>query len=109
MEILPEIIEVSERMIDTLEENAFFEDSPFLSVDILKKNLQNQMQLKYHSENEDFILTDSEFLQCVNNSISECVSDTLTDLVDKGAINMGIDTDGEIVYSANKDFNPDDL
>ena len=32
------------------------------------------------------------------------IGKTIEDLVDKGALNMSVNEDGEILYSANKDF-----
>jgi hypothetical protein len=109
MKIENEIIEVSQQMIETLEENGFFEESQFLNPDTLKTQLQIDMQTKFETEDGDFILSDTEFLDCVNKTISNSVSETIMDLVEKGAIDMSIDPDGEILYSANKDFNTDDL
>lgn len=108
MDIQNEIIEVSNQMIDTLTETGFFEESPFLDEQALRKTLQAKMQRKWE-EQEEILLDENEFLQAINETISLVVSDTLTDLVDKGAVNMSIDEDGEIVYSANKDFNIDEL
>lgn len=108
MDIQNEIIEVSNQMIDTLTESGFFEESPFLDEDALKKVLQTKMLQKLQ-KGEDYILDENEFLEAVNETISQTVSNTLTDLVEKGAVNMGVDETGEIVYSANKDFNTDEL
>lgn len=108
MDIQNEIIEVSNQMIDTLTESGFFEESPFLDEDTLKKVLQTKMLQKLQT-GEDYVLDEREFLDAVNETISQTVSNTLTDLVEKGAVNMGVDETGEIVYSANKDFNTDEL
>jgi hypothetical protein len=110
MEILSEIIEISNQIIDTIDEQGFFNDkeTPFVERLPLKKMLQNKMQRKWEEENE-MLLTESEFIECVNLVASDSISNTLESLVDKGALNMGIDTDGEIVYSANKDFDLNDL
>ncbi len=108
MDIQNEIIEVSNQMIYTLNESGFFEESPFLDEDTLKKVLQSKMIEKIQ-KGEDYILDEQEFLNAINETISQTVSNTLTDLVEKGAVNMGVDETGEIVYSANKDFNTDEL
>ena len=110
MEILSEIIEISNQIIDTMDEQGFFNDKETTFVERLplKKMLQNKMQRKWEEENE-MLLTESEFIECVNLVASDSISNTLESLVDKGALNMGIDTEGEIVYSANKDFDLNDL
>jgi len=45
----------------------------------------------------------------MQETLSDSVGDTIESLVQKGALNMSIGSDGEIIYSANKDFNFDDL
>ncbi|MEY4334732.1 MAG: hypothetical protein RLZZ196_3482 [Bacteroidota bacterium] len=108
MDILSEIIEVSHNMIDTLDENGFFENNPFIERLPLKRKLQEAMQRKWEQE-EDIYLNDNEFEQVCKSTMDECVSSTIEDLVDKGALDMSIGEDGEILYSANKDFNFDKL
>ncbi len=108
MEILSEIIELSNEMIDELDVNGFFEEHVFLDRVPLKRKLQIAMQRKWEQENE-MRLTDKEFLSVCNSAISDSVSKTLGDLVDKNAIFMNINKDGEIEYTANKDFNLDNL
>lgn len=108
MDILSEIIEVSDNIIATLSENGFFEESPFVDEQSLRKTLQIKMQRKWEQQ-EEILLDENEFLDAINETISQTVSDTLSDLVDKGAVNMGIDETGEIVYTANKDYNIDEL
>jgi hypothetical protein len=103
MDILNEIIEVSHNMIDTLDENGFFENNPFIERLPLKRKLQEAMQRKWEQE-EDIYLNDGEFEQVCKSTMDECVSSTIEDLVDKGALDMSIGEDGEILYSANKDF-----
>lgn len=110
MEILSEIIEISNQIIDTIDEQGFFDDNqtPFVERLPLKRMLQNKMQRKWEEQNE-MLLTESEFIECVNFVASDSINNALESLVDKGALNMGIDTEGEIVYSANKDFDLNDL
>lgn len=103
MEILSEIIELSNEMIDTLDESGFFEEHVFLERVPLKRKLQIAMQRKWEQDNE-MLLSDSEFLSVCNSAIGDGISNTLGTLVDKGAVYMNVDSDGEISYTANKDF-----
>ena len=108
MDILSEIIEVSENMVDTLIKTEFFEEHPFINPNDYKKELQKTMQRKWEQENEMY-LNDEEFLEICKNVHSKGISSTIEELVDKGALDMSISETGEILYSANKDFNIDDL
>jgi len=106
MDILPEIIEVTNRLIDTLDENGFFENNPFIERLPLKRKLQNLMQRRWEEFGE-YHLSWEQVEDVMQEVLNESVSNTLEDLVDKGAINMSISEDGDIVYSANKDFDFD--
>lgn len=108
MDILSEIIEVSNQIIDTLEENDFFIENPFIEQIPLRRALQIRMQQKWEQEEEMF-LTDSEFLDVCQNVSNNEIANTIESLVDKGALNMSVNKDGEILYSANKDFEFDKL
>lgn len=108
MQILTEIIELSNEIVDTLEQTGFFEETPFVERLPLKIKLQEKMQRKWEQENE-MMLTDSEFIDVCNEVNGEAVAKTLSDLVEKGAINMSIGSDGEIRYSTNKDFDTNEL
>ena len=108
MDILPEIIALSNEMIDLLDEAKFFEGNPFIERLPLKRKLQIAMQRKWEQEFE-MHLTDLEVEKIMQETLSDSVGDTIESLVQKGALNMSIGSDGEIVYSANKDFNFDDL
>ena len=108
MDILSEIIEVSNQMIDTLEENDFFIESPFIDRIPLKRALQFAMQRKWEQENEMY-LSDTEFLEICKSVSADGIAKTIGDLVDKGALDMSINEKGEILYSANKDFQFDKL
>lgn len=103
MDILSEIIEVSNQIIDTLEENDFFIENPFLEQISLRRALQIKMQQKWEQE-EDIFLTDEEFLDVCQSVSNNEIANTIESLVDKGALNMSINKDGEILYSANKDY-----
>ena len=103
MDILSEIIEVSNQIMDSLEENDFFLENPFLEQIPLKRALQIRMQQKWEQE-EEIHLTDDEFLDVCQSVSNNHIGKTIEDLVDKGALNMSINGDGEIVYSANKDY-----
>jgi len=103
MDILNEIVEVSNQMIDSLEENDFFVEAPFIDRIPLKRALQIAMQRKWEQEDEMY-LNDEEFLEVCKKVSADGIGKTIGDLVDKGALDMSINEDGEILYSANKDF-----
>lgn len=103
MDILSEIIEVSNQIIDTLQENDFFIENPFVDQIPLKRALQIRMQQKWEQEEEIF-LTDEEFLDVCQNVSNNEIANTIESLVDKGALNMSVNENGEILYSANKDY-----
>jgi hypothetical protein len=103
MDILSEIIEVSEQIINSLEETEFFEENQFIDRLPLKRALQNRMQRKWE-QSEDIFLTDTEFLEVCNLVSNIGIGETIENLVDKGALNMSVNEDGEILYSANKDY-----
>lgn len=110
MQILSEIVEISNEIIDSLDEQGFFNETenPFVERLPLKRVIQNKMQRKWEEQNE-MLLTEDEFIECVESIQKDSISNALESLVDKGALNMGVSTDGEIVYSANKDFDLDKL
>jgi hypothetical protein len=103
MDILSEIIEVSNQIIDTLEENDFFIENQFIDQKSLRRALQIRMQQKWEQEEEIF-LTDKEFLEVSQTVSNNEIANTIESLVDKGALNMSVNETGEILYSANKDY-----
>jgi hypothetical protein len=103
MDILNEIIEVSNQIIDTLQENDFFVENPFIEQISLRRALQIRMQRKWEQEEEIF-LSDEEFLEVCQSVSNNEIANTIESLVDKGALNMSVNEDGEILYSANKDY-----
>lgn len=107
MDILSEIIEVSNQIIETLDENDFFIENPFIEQIPLKRALQIRMQQKWEQEEEIF-LSDDEFLEVCQSVSNNEIANTIEALVDKGALNMSVNQDGEILYSANKDYQFDD-
>lgn len=108
MDILNEIIEVSNQMIDTLDENEFFEENVFIERLKLKRNIQAAMQRKWEQQNEMY-LSDEEFVSVCNETMEACVNNTIMDLVEKGALDMSVNENGEILYSNNKNFDFDSL
>ncbi len=108
MQILTEIIEISNQIVDTLDENGFFDEHIFVERLPLKIALQEKMQRKWEQENE-MILTDGEFLQVCNEVNGNSIAKTIADLVEKEAVNVSVNEKGEIIYSANKEFNTDEL
>lgn len=98
MNILTEIIEVSDEIINTLYEENFFEETPFIRPLELKRAIQKQMQYNWEQTNEMY-LNDNQFLEIVNELIAEGVSNGLSDLIESGHVQAGVNPDGEIVYS----------
>ena len=103
MDILSEIIEISDEMVNSLEEDGFFEEHQFIDRIPLKRALQIAMQRKWEQE-DDMLLTDKEFLEVCKSVSNKSIGKTIENLVDRGALNMSVNEDGEILYSSNKDF-----
>ena len=98
MDILTEIIEVSDEIIDTLREENFFEETPFIDELELKRAIQIQMQYNWE-QNNSMYLNDEQFLEIVNGLITDGVSNGLSDLIESGHVQAEVNSDGEIVYS----------
>ncbi len=98
MNILTEIIEVSDAIIDTLKEENFFVETPFINEVSLKREIQKQMQYNWE-QTEEMYLNDEQFLEIVNGLITEGVSNGLSDLIESGHVQSAVNPDGEIVYS----------
>ena len=98
MDILTEIIEVSDEIIDTLKEENFFEETPFIDELELKRAIQMQMQYNWE-QNNSMYLNDEQFLEIVNGLITDGVSNGLSDLIESGHVQSAVNPDGEIVYS----------
>ena len=98
MNILTEIIEVSDEIIDNLKEENFFEETPFIDELGLKIELQKHMQYNWEQTNS-MHLNDEQFLQIVNDLIADGVSRGLSDLIETGHVQSAVNPDGEIVYS----------
>jgi hypothetical protein len=108
MDILTEIIEVSDSIIGTLKETGFFEEHVFIEETPLKLKLQETMQRKWEQEGQ-MLLTDKEFVKVCDEVMHVALGETLGGLVDKEALEMSIDENGEINYSVNPNFNIDKL
>jgi hypothetical protein len=108
MDILTEIIEASEQMITILLEEGFFDDSIFIEPEKLQYELQIAMQRKWEQENK-MVLTDTEFIEICNNVSNQAIGETLSGLVDKGAVSMAITDKGELAYKANPNFDINNL
>jgi hypothetical protein len=107
MDILNEIIELSNEMVDLLSETGFFEENPFIERLPLKRKLQIAMQRKWEQEDE-MHLTDVECEAVLKQTMEESINLTIEDLVEKGALDISVDQNGEMLYSANKDFKWDE-
>jgi hypothetical protein len=108
MDILTEIIELSNSIIGTLKETGFFDEHVFIEEIPLKRKLRESMQRKWEQEGE-ILLTDTQFIEICNEVSGVAIGETLANLVDKEALEMSIDTNGEINYSVNPNFNIDKL
>ena len=102
------ILKIASGIIGSLKEDGFFEQHPFVGEAELSQRLKEKMQVKYKAEGE-MLLTDKEFVETCNEVMHESLNETISGLLDKGALQMSIDKDGEIVYSANPDFDIDKL
>jgi len=80
MEILTEIVEISNKMMVVLIDNNFFDENIFVDPKTLKLALQKRMQRKWEEQN-DMLLTDKEFLDMVKSLIQQSVSESLSELV----------------------------
>lgn len=98
MDILTEIIEVSDEIITTLKEENFFVETPFINELELKREIQKQMQYNWE-QTERMYLNDEQFLQIVNDLIADGISNGLSDLIESGHVQAAVNPDGEIVYS----------
>jgi hypothetical protein len=98
MNILTEIIEVSDEIIDTLKEEKFFEETPFINELGLKRELQKRMQYNWEQTNS-MHLEDWQFLEIVNDLIADGVSNGLSDLIESGHVQSAVNPDGELCYS----------
>ena len=103
-----EIEKIATAIVDTLRENEFFNENPFVGQSELHTKLIEKMTQKYGMTGE-MLLTDKEFLQAANEVSEAAISETLENLSEKGAISMSIGEGGEIYYSANPDFDMDKL
>ena len=98
MDILSEIIELSTEMVNSLEEDGFFEEHQFIDRIPLKRAIQIAMQRKWEQEN-DMILTDKEFLEVCQSVSNNGISKTIEDLIDKGALNMSVNEEWYPIYN----------
>lgn len=97
MDILTEIIETSDNMVDVLNEDGFFDEHTLIHPSDLRVALQIKMQRKWEQV-DNMYLTDSEFLDVLNDLITESVSEGLSELVYTGHVQLSITPDGELLY-----------
>lgn len=97
MDILTEIIETSDNMVDVLNEDGFFDEHTLIHPSDLRVALQIKMQRKWEQV-DNMYLTDSEFLDVLNDLITESVSEGLSELVHTGHVQLSITPDGELLY-----------
>ena len=108
MSVKYEIENIASAIVDTLQENEFFDEHPFVGQFELHTKLIELMTDKYDTTGE-MLLTDKEFLKAANEVSEAAIAETLGNLIDKDAVNMSIGEDGEIYYSANPDFDKSKL
>jgi hypothetical protein len=66
--------------------------------------LCNTRFLEYiKGEAENYMLTEDEVIACYKEGTKQMISDALEGLYDKGILNLGIDEEGEVVYSLTED------
>ena len=98
MDILTEIIETSDNMVEVLHEEGFFDEHTLIHPSDLRVALQIKMQRKWEQE-DNMYLTDDEFLEVCNEVVTESVSDGLSKLIESGHVAVGVNPNGELVYS----------
>lgn len=97
MNILTEIIEVSDEMIEDLYNQNFFDEASFIDPNKLKLEIQKQMQYNWE-QNDELYLDEDQFLEICRGIMSEAISDSLHTLVDSGHVEMAVNQNGELVY-----------
>jgi hypothetical protein len=108
MDILPEIVEATNRLIDALDENGVFKNNPFLERLPLKRKLQNLMQRRWE-EFDDYRMSWDEVENVMKEIVNDSVGESIEHLLDKGVLDMSINKKGDILYSINKNFDIDNL
>lgn len=109
MEILKEIKQVSDQIIETLYETDFFSEYVFISEETLRMHLEMEMQKKWEQTDETFMLSDTEFIKICEQITKMTIDETLTEMVLANKLNMGVNEEGVIVYSINKEAKEDEL
>lgn len=109
MDILTEIIETVDNIMDTLEEEGFYED--YLFCDPFKLRIELEMQMQRNWEQlEDIHLSDEQFMDIVQRITTEGVHKTFGEMVMDGTIIMdSVDSNGELLYKLNPEIDIDDL
>jgi hypothetical protein len=98
MDILNEITEIATELVDTLAENGFFSEQPFISPSELRRELQINMQRKWEQDN-DIFLSDDEFIELCSEITKDRISIALADLVSEGLVQTSVNENGELVYN----------
>jgi hypothetical protein len=109
MKILNEITQVSLLLIEELESDKFFAKNPFISIDVLKKRMEIEMQIKWNAGTIQFILTGDEFVAICADIVKSQINKISTQLFLDGELNAAINENGELAYYVNKELNEDEL
>lgn len=68
--------------------------------DEIKTKCESQFHSYLIGNAESYMLNENEIVEAYNEAKNKLVSDTLTSLLDKGAIEMSVNENGEICYQA---------
>lgn len=109
MDILTEIIETVDNIMNTLEDEGFYDDYVFC--DPLKLRIELEMQMQRNWEQlEDIYLSDEQFMDIVQKITTEGVHKTFGEMVMDGTIIMdSVDANGELLYKLNPEIDINDL
>ena len=109
MKILNEITQVSLLLIEELESAKFFSKNPFISIDRLKKRMEEAMQNKWNAGSVQFILSDDEFVLICTDIVKSQINKISTQLFLDGELNAAVNENGELVYYVNEDYKENEL
>jgi hypothetical protein len=66
----------------------------------IRKFCNDRYELYIKNKVDNYLLTDDDILVCYKEASLKMTGDILAELVDKGEVKMGINDQGEFVYSA---------
>lgn len=95
---------LANQMVDSLRETEFFKENIFVDAHDLSNKLIEKMDVKLETDGE-MMLTESEFIEAVKEVHQAKVDETLNGLLDKGAVSMGVNMNGDIIYKQDPNLN----